>query len=61
MVNATSNGTKFFTFSEFYLFPGNQTILDAIATSKALVEAGIGAENFDELKAAFETAYNKVQ
>lgn len=61
VVNATSNGTKFFTFSEFYLFPGNQTILDAIATSKALVEAGIGAENFDELKAAFETAYNKVQ
>lgn len=61
VVNATSNGTKFFTFSEFYLFPGNQTILDAIATSKALVEAGIGAENFDELKAAFEVAYNKVQ
>lgn len=61
VVNATSNGTKFFTFSEFYLFPGNQTILDAIATSKALVEAGIGAENFDELKAAFEVAYNRVQ
>lgn len=61
VVNATSTGTKFFTFSEFYLFPGNQTILDAIATSKALVEAGIGAENFDELKAAFEVAYNKVQ
>ncbi len=61
VVNATSTSTKFFTFSEFYLFPGSQTILDAIATSKALVEAGIGAENFDELKAAFEVAYNKVQ
>ena len=61
VVNATSNATAFFTFSEFYLFPGNQTIIDAIATSKALVEAGIGAENFDELKANFEAAYNKVQ
>lgn len=61
VVNATSTNTKFFTFSEFYLFPGNQAILDAIATSKALVEAGLGAENFDELKANFETAYNKVQ
>lgn len=61
VVNATSNNTAFFTFSEFYLFPGNQTIIDAIATSKALVEAGIGAENFDELKASFEVAYNKVQ
>ena len=61
VVNATSNETVFFTFSEFYLFPGNQTILDAIAASKALVEAGVGAENFDELKANFEAAYNKVQ
>ena len=61
VVNATSNATAFFTFSEFYLFPGNQTIIDAIVSSKALIEAGIGAENFDELKANFEAAYNKVQ
>ncbi len=61
VVNATSTATAFFTFSEFYLFPGNQTIIDAIVSSKALIEAGIGAENFDELKANFEAAYNKVQ
>ena len=59
VVNATNNNAKngdypFFTYSEFYLFPGEQAIRDAYALTNAFIGSD---EYFDQ----FVAAYRKVQ
>ena len=53
-VNKTNNNTAFFTFSEFYLFPGEQLILDAVALTNAFVAS-------DDYLDQFLAAHRKVQ
>lgn len=60
MVNKTNTGTNFFTFSEFYIFPDNSTIINAINAANALLAVDIDNKNFERLQAAFEAAYEKV-
>lgn len=66
VVNATNNGAKeangnqFFTFSEFYIFPNNSTIVNALNAANALLAVDIDNKNFEKLQAAFEAAYEKV-
>lgn len=59
VVNATNNNAKngdypFFTYSEFYLFPGEQAILDAYAITNAFIGSD---DNLDQ----FVAAYSKVK
>lgn len=64
MVNATggdTGNTQFFTFSEFYILPGESVYRNVITAANALLAAEITDKNFDKLVAAFEAAYAKLK
>ena len=56
-VNATNNNTVFFTFSEFYLFPASQAVLNALElmeVAKAVLAADEESAFYEDLLAAFD-------
>ena len=63
-VNATNNnategkGHPFFTFSEFYLFPGNSNLIDLMEAAKLFTTVNPTDRYFNELKEAFNALVN---